>query len=102
MKPQLEQKFIRASEFKEKGLEVKTRFFYPNNRNDAKDVPNYLVVGRGKERYILQRTVPLSLLEENGAMYHVMIFVMFIISLRVLFHDKVREIWRKNQKDKKW
>ena len=71
MKSPLEQKFIASNEFTRLGLEIKTKFFYPNDRKEAKDVPNYLVVGKGKDRYILQRTVPLSVLEENGAMYKV-------------------------------
>lgn len=74
MKPPLEQKFIARSEFAQLGLEIKTKFFFPTDKKENEDIPNYLVVGRGEERYILQRTVPLSVAEEiceDSAMYRI-------------------------------
>ena len=71
MKSPLEQKFIARNEFEQLGLEIKAKFFFPNDRKDTNNAPNYLVVGKGKGRYILQRTIPLSVLEENGAVYNV-------------------------------
>ncbi len=74
MKPPLEQKFIAGKEFTKLGLEVKTKFYFPTDKQDTRQVPNYLVVGKGRERYILQRTIPLSVLEEiceKSAVYRV-------------------------------
>ncbi len=74
MKSPLEQKFIARNEFTKLGLEVKTKFYFPLDKHDTKQVPNYLVVGKGKGRYILQRTIPLSVAEEiceNSAVYKV-------------------------------
>ena len=67
----LEQKFIARSEFTRLGLEVKTEFFFPTGKKGIKDVPNHLVVGDGKDRYILERTVPLSVFEEDCVRYKV-------------------------------
>lgn len=63
MKPTLERTVIIRSEFPQLGLEVKAEFFFPPYKEG--DKPNHLVVGRGKERYILERTVPLSVLEKD-------------------------------------
>ena len=74
MKPTLEQKIVARSEFHRLGLEVMTKFYFPTDKQDTKQVPNYLVVGKGRERYILQRTIPLSVLEEvceKSAVYRV-------------------------------
>ena len=65
MKPTLEQKIVARSEFARLGLEVKTKFFFPTDKQEVEDIPNHLVVGRGKERYILEKTIPLSVSDED-------------------------------------
>lgn len=59
MKSPLEQKFIARSEFTKLGLE------------EIENFPGFIIVGKDKGRYILQKIIPLSVLEEDGAQYKI-------------------------------
>ena len=73
-KPTLEQKFIARSEFTQLGLEIKAEVFLPSDKEEIRRIPNYIIAGKGVGRYILQRTIPISVLEEiceNSAVYKI-------------------------------